>query len=146
MRLLSKGCKNVNCLHTKNDDLIRPSLCTCHDSSAAMTFTKVWPDWIIRFKISVKIYISRDFNHELLNCLVNRSQTVFGQHAQGNEYIRRFRALSNRAYHPGGHFWYYHSGRLFLSRVNATHLKIRAPLMKSTVPDVQISCKDLTAW
>ena len=38
-----------------------------------------------------------------------------------------FQTFLNMPCHPGGHYWNYYYGALSLSRVTATHLKIRHP-------------------
>ena len=55
----SKSHKDKCCFYLKNNHLIRSQFCTCHDSSAVMTCANVWPDWIIRITITVKIFFRR---------------------------------------------------------------------------------------
>ena len=45
----SKYYKNLGCFYLKNNDQIRSKFCTCHDSSAVVTWAKFWPDLIINF-------------------------------------------------------------------------------------------------
>ena len=43
----------------KNHDKIWSQFCTCHDSWAVMACAKLWPDCIIRIKITTKVFYSR---------------------------------------------------------------------------------------
>ena len=46
-----KSCENTSCSYFDSNDLIRSQFCTCHDSSAVMTYAKLWPDLIHIFHI-----------------------------------------------------------------------------------------------
>ena len=55
-------------------------------------------------------------------------------------------SICNRACHPGGHNWNYCPGALSLSQVTATHFKIGHRIFHLWVPNLQMSCRELTAW
>ena len=74
-------------LFLKNNDHTRSQSCTCHDSSAVVTYAKLWPGWIITIIDRTKIN-SQDFKYELINCFWNKVRivpalTLKGHHFRG---------------------------------------------------------------
>ena len=61
---------NAFCSHFDNNHAIRPQFCSCHGSIAAMTYAKLWPDWMFHMKIMAKNIVTT-LDYEFTNCLCN---------------------------------------------------------------------------
>ena len=54
--------------------------------------------------------------------------------------------LHNMTCHPGGHYLDYYTGALSLSQVTTTHWVTGIHEFHLQVPDLQMTCRDLTIW
>ena len=52
MSWLYKSWKNTSSSFVKYNYPIKSQFCICHDSSAVVAYAKLWPDWVIKIKIS----------------------------------------------------------------------------------------------
>ena len=59
MGLLFKSYKKTCCSYIKHNNENRSQLCTCHDSSAVVTWANLWPGLIFRIKPRVKRTFTR---------------------------------------------------------------------------------------
>ena len=69
-------------------------------------------------------------------------------HHQGSSWWDWSQSLYHQMGHTdtADHYWSYDPDALSLSQVTATHLKIGTRRWNLQVPDLQLSCRDLTTW
>ena len=59
MRPKINSYENIYDYWMKNNDLICPHFCTCHDSRAVMTCAKLWADWFTKIRTNARITFTR---------------------------------------------------------------------------------------